>query len=220
MDVVLVEDHVMFRDVLRKLCESECALRVVAETGCGKTAIELIVSCRPRLALIDLGIPNVDGISVIKEVQSRCAETAILVVSCFLDDYTLLRLGSLHIQGFVDKNSTSLPMLAHAIKTVANGGSFFSPGFLAVRTQRQADSRAIHKRLTRTECDVLVAIGDGANDDEIAGRLGMSAATAQKHRANLFKKLGVTSSAKLVAFAVNHGFSSSAATRPPRQSSS
>jgi DNA-binding NarL/FixJ family response regulator len=208
MDVVLVEDHLMFRDVLRKICVSDCGLRVVAETGCGKTAIELILKHRPTLALIDLGIPTIDGISVITQVQSACPDTAILVVSCHLDDYTLMRLGSLQIAGFVDKNSTSLPTLSKAIKTVMKGGKYFSPGFLAARAQRQIDSRAIYKRLTRTECAVLVAIGDGANDDEIGQRLEISAATAQKHRANLFKKLGVASSAKLVAFAVQHGFTS------------
>jgi two-component system, NarL family, response regulator EvgA len=164
------------------------------------------MSLRPAIAFIDLGIAGLDGLSLISRLRSVRIKTKLVVVSSHLDDYTLIRLSSLSVDGFVDKTSTSLRALIVAIATIAKGGTYFSPEFLAARTRRHLDPQAIHKHLTPTECDVLVAIGNGASDQEIGHWFGIAAATAQKHRANLFKKLGISGSAKLVAFAVRHGF--------------
>src|SRR5216110_1116853 len=105
--IVIVEDHVMFREVLRKVCAVDLKLKVVGEAGDGQTAVQLVRETKPDLVLLDLHLPNLDGFGVAEAIHEYSPETRILVLSSHCDEYTVFRAERAGVQGFVDKNTNS-----------------------------------------------------------------------------------------------------------------
>lgn len=204
--VLIVEDHVMFRDVLRKICEKELRLIVVGEAGDGHSAVKLALKLRPELVLLDLHLPNLDGFGVLEAIRGTAAETRIIVLSSHCDEYTVFCAERLHVQGFVDKNTSNIAGLKEAIERVAAGKPAFSEAFLRIKAKRLKDPRSFDKVLTDRERTILGLLGEPLSDDEIAQRLKISVETATKHRFNILKKLDLTSTTEVVRYARTHGF--------------
>src|ERR1041384_2056843 len=100
--IVIVEDHLMFREVLRKVCAVELKHDVVGEAADGRTAVEMVKSKRPDLVLLDLHLPGLDGFGVAEAIRRIAPATRILVLSSHCDEYTVFRAEQAHVQGFVD----------------------------------------------------------------------------------------------------------------------
>lgn len=210
MKIVIVEDHLMFREILRKICEHDLNHTVVGEADDGRKAVELVQSARPDLLLLDLHLPNLDGFGVIDEIRKTFPDLLVLVLSSHCDDYTVYRAERAGVRGFVDKNTNSIEALKQAIGLVAQGQYSFSPAFLRVRTKRHTDPRSFDKVLGNRERTVLALVGQSLRDDEIGERLGISEQTVSTHRLNIIRKLGLTNTTELVRYAREHGFTLSA----------
>lgn len=210
MKLVLVEDHLIIREAIRRMCEAVSGLSVVGETDSGTEAIELILRRRPDLVLLDLGLADLDGFTVAERVRVALPELRILILSGRIDDYTVQRVARLRVQGFIDKSTGNLAGVQGALHALALGQTFFSASFRAFKEARQADPRACVKVLSETEQQVLRWIGRGLSDAEIGHRLGMAPSTAQTHRSNILRKLGLDGTPRLVAFANQSGFVRSA----------
>lgn len=208
--IVIVEDHLMFREVLRKVCVEELRHEVVGEADDGQRAVELVTQTRPDLVLLDLHLPNLDGFGVVEAIRKVAPAIRILVLSSHCDEYTVFRAERLRVQGFVDKNTNSVGALKAAVTTVLEGRVSFSEAFLRVKAARINDPVSFDKLLTDRERTVLALLGEPLADEEIATRLKISQETVEKHRFNLLRKLNLRTTAELIRYAREHGFTLSA----------
>ncbi len=210
MRIVIVEDHLMFREVLRKVCTVELNHEVVGEADDGQKAVELVARTKPDLVLLDLHLPNLDGFGVVEAIRSHAPDIRILVLSSHCDEYTVFRAEKAHVQGFVDKNTNSVAGLKLAIAAVAEGRVSFSEAFQRVKAARLKDPKSFDKLLSERERTVLSLVGEPLADGEIAARLAISHETVEKHRHNLLRKLGLKTTVELTRYARQHGFTLSA----------
>lgn len=204
--IVIVEDHLMFRDVIRKICTTQFGHTVVGETESGVRAVELILELKPDVVILDLSLPDMDGFNVVDRVFAAMPALRILVLSSHCDDYTLFRVEKSGVHGFIDKNSNTVETLQEALSAIAEGRIYFSAAFQAAKLARRTDPRSFTKVLSEWERAILSLIGQGLNDDEIGRRLDLSPRTVQTHRSNILRKLDIKGTPKLIAFAIEHGF--------------
>lgn len=204
--IVVVEDHLMFRDVIRKACEVRFGHEVIGETGSGVKAVEMILELKPDAVILDLSLPDMDGFNVVDRVSKSLPGLRILVVSSHCDDYTLFRVEKSGVHGFVDKNSNTVETLHEALVAVEAGRIYYSSAFQSAKKARRADPASFTKILSDRERAVLSLIGQGLSDSEIGHRLEVSHRTAQTHRSRILRKLDIKGTPKLIAFAIEHGF--------------
>jgi len=212
---VIVEDHLFIRDILKKICSAELNFDVVAEASDGKQAVGEILRTQPDLVLLDLELIGTDGFTVIELVRRAGLTPRILVISSFLDDYTVYRIEKAMVHGFLDKNLNNVASVAAAIRAVSRGEARFSEAFQRSKAARHADPNSFDKVLSEREIAVLSMIGDSLGDQEIGERLNISDRTAEKHRFNIQKRLGLKSTRALVRYAQEHGFTHSVARPTP-----
>lgn len=208
--IVIVEDHLMFREVLRKVCVDDLHHSVVAEADDGRRAVEAVNQTNPDLVLLDLHLPNLDGFGVVEAIRKAAPLVRVLVLSSHCDEYTVFRAERARVQGFVDKNTNSVAMLKAAIGAVAQGGTWFSEAYRNQRVARVRDPQSFDKLLTKRERDVLALVGAPLSDTEISRQLDIAEETVEKHRFNILKKLGLNTTTELVRYARDHGFTLSA----------
>jgi two-component system response regulator EvgA len=212
MRIVIIEDLLMFREALREICR-RLGHEVVAETGLGAEGRALTRRHQPDVLLLDLWLPDIDGFAVAEQILKSRSTTKVLVVSAHCEDYTVFRLEQLGVHGFIDKHANTAAMLGKALEAIGCGRRFYSSAFQAVSAARRCNPRDYTKTLTEWERTILGYIAIGYSDEEIASRVGIAARTVQGHRSNMIRKLNVTGTPKLMAFAHEHGIA------PPQQSS-
>lgn len=204
--IVIVEDHLMFREVLRKVCTRELGHEVVGEADDGERAVEVVSRTNPELVLLDLHLPLLDGFGVVEAIRKKAPQVKILMLSSHCDEYTVYRSERAHVQGFVDKNTSSVAALKAAISAIAEGKVWFSEAFLKAKAARHRDPRSFDKLLTDRERAVLTLVGLPFTDAEISRELEISEETVEKHRFNILRKLGLQTTTELVRYAREHGF--------------
>jgi DNA-binding NarL/FixJ family response regulator len=206
MKFVLVEDQAMFRALIRKLLIEECKGKVSLEAG---TLAELRTNFETLreadLILLDIRLPDGDGIDFVDELVKGRVSTPVLLFSSSCEDYVVHRVSRAFVQGFVHKDEDP-QMLLTAIQMVAAGGAFFSPRFVERRGKLARDQSSFDKLLSPREQDFLRLIGAGCSDAEAAAELGLGAATAQTHRRNVMGKLNLHTAQELQAYALKMGF--------------
>ncbi|MFZ7111028.1 MAG: response regulator [Desulfatiglandales bacterium] len=208
--VVIAEDHAILRRGLQAMLNAENELSVVGEAEDGLGAIRLIKQTEPDLAILDLSMPKMNGISVIQEVKKTCANTKILALTMHREEDYILEAFRSGANGYCLKSS-DLDELLMAIKAVLSGKIYVSPeisgkileGYL--ESQRTIRSKSSWETLTQREKEVLKMVGEGYQNKEIADYLCISAKTVEKHRANLMQKLDVHTASALTAYAIEKG---------------
>lgn len=206
MRILIIEDHLIIREAVRRACVQEFGHEVVAETEFGAAGVQLASRLKPDLVMLDLGLPDMDGFDVIAVIQKALPSTRLLVLSGLLDDYTVFRIEKAGVHGFIDKGTNTIAQVRDALDALAAGRTYFSPAFSMARLTRRADTASFEKVLSESEQEVLSLVGEGLTDEEIGIRLGISPSTAQTHRSNILQKLHIKGTPKLVAFAIRHGF--------------
>ena len=212
ISVALADDQALVRMGLRVLIESEDDLTLAGEAENGRSAVALVRRVRPDVILMDVRMPELDGISALRQIiaDPACAGVRVIMLTTFeLDDYVFdaLQAGA---AGFLIKDSEPADML-RAVRLVAAGESLLSPSVtrrvIASFTSRSTLRRP-HPRLadlTEREREVLALIGEGLSNAEIAGRLVVSPATARTHVSRAMTKLGARDRAQLVVIAYQSG---------------
>jgi DNA-binding NarL/FixJ family response regulator len=204
ISIVLAEDHNLVRKGLKSLLAAEAGLSLVGEAADGLQAVELVKKLQPDLLLLDLMIPRLHGLEVIRVVR-RDSRTKVVVVSMHADEPYVMEALKMGAAGYVLKESTP-EELVEAIRTVMAGGHYLSPilrnAALTVLLRRTGDTTDPYGSLTPRERVVLRFAAEGNSNAEIAEKLGVSSRTIETHRAHLLKKLGLKSQTDLVRFAI------------------
>ena len=208
--IVIAEDHRILREGLRSLLSSNPAFEIVGEAENGREAVRRVEELKPSLILMDLSMPKMDGLDAIEEIKKRCPDTKVLVLTVHKAEeyvYASLKSGA---DGYLLKDATRAELVL-AVENVLRNKSYISPGisgklvatYLEGRGPLESDSSL--GLLTPRERQILKLIGEGHRNKEIADYLCISPKTAEKHRANLMKKLDLHSAAALTAFAMEKG---------------
>ncbi len=202
--VLIAEDHTLVREGTRQILEQEADLRVVGEAESGKRAVELVGILQPDVVLLDVRLPELNGIEATKRIVSSFPAVRVLIVSAYDDeDYVLaaLRAGA---AGYLLKTAPGRE-LVEAIRMARSGSTVLQAAISRKLTQhwdRDGSQRGNHS-LTSREFEVLRLIARGYSNKQIAGELGISLRTVEGHLNNIFGKLDVTSRTEAVSRAVS-----------------
>ena len=208
--VVIAEDHAILRRGLQSMLNAEDGLNVVGEAEDGIGAIRVIKETEPDLAIIDLNMPKMNGISVILEVKKTCTNTKIIALTMHREEDYILQAFRSGADGYCLKSS-DLDELLMAIKAVLSGKIYVSPEISGkilegdLESQRTIRSKSSWETLTQREKEVLKLVGEGYQNKEIADYLCISVKTVEKHRANIMQKLDVHTASALTAYAIEKG---------------
>lgn len=202
--IVLVDDHTVMRAGTRRILEDESDLAVVGEAGDGYGALQLAEQCAPDVMVLDIGMPNLNGIETCRELRARRPSLHILILTGH-DNAALVRtLHQFGVEGFLLK-SADAHELVRAIRAVAQGQEVY--GDNALRALGEAEGESAEQQYpTRKELQVLSAIARGLKNREVADELHMSVNTVEYHLRNIFAKLDASSRADALIKAQRHGW--------------
>jgi DNA-binding NarL/FixJ family response regulator len=199
--VILVDDHSLVRKGFRRMLEDEADISVVGEAGSGREALEVACRLKPRVVVMDMSMPEMDGVEATRELRKVLPDTAVLIVSMYSQENYVRNAFDAGAQGYILKNADEVDLGA-AIRDIAAGKRVIDPGIEAAAHEGEADSLG---RLTPRERQILQLIAEGNSNKEIAALLTLSVNTVSVHRANLMDRLGVHRTAELVLYAIRKG---------------
>jgi DNA-binding NarL/FixJ family response regulator len=203
--IAIAEDQRLIRELLVAVLGREFDFEVVAEASTGREAITAIQSAHPDVLVLDVALPDIDGMEVARAVRKAQAKLPILALSIHEDSYSVREMLRAGADGYVVK-SAAVGELVEAIRSVTQGRMYLSPAIARLAVGKAFPDSA---GLTRREREVLALIANGKHSAEIAARLSISAGTVEAHRRNIMTKLGLHSIAELTKYAVREGLSSS-----------
>lgn len=203
--LVLAEDHALVREGTREILERDPTLRVLGEADDGPTAIALAEELRPDIVLVDLDLPILNGIEVIKRIRSKPDGPLALVLSAYDDEDYVMAALSAGATGYLLKTAHAEDLIS-AIHAAARGETVLqgSVGRALVTRARGADQR--HEVLTGRELEVLRLAAKGERTKQIAARLSVSTRTVEAHLTAIFNKLGVSSRTEAIMYATTRGW--------------
>jgi DNA-binding NarL/FixJ family response regulator len=207
--IVIVDDHPIFRRGLKEIIESDRQFVVAGEAGDGETALQHIKALRPDVAVVDLHLPEMDGLQLVRAVRSLAHPPAVIVLTMHGEEGTFNEAMDSGAQGYILKDNAIADVLV-GLKAVAAGGVFISPSvahFLSRRHQR-ASALKEEKRglatLTPTERRVLRLVAENKTNKEIGRELFISHRTVETHRSHICEKLELSGNRALLKFAFDH----------------
>jgi DNA-binding NarL/FixJ family response regulator len=208
--VILVDDHEVVRDGLRRLIEAQPDLQVLEGFGDGAEAVRFAVANLPDIAVVDVAMPNMNGIEVTRRIHDACPGTEVLILSMHAAPeyiYQALRAGA---RGYVIKESAGSEVVK-ALRVLGAGRRYLSQKIDADAVDRYIRERGEDnplERLSARERQVLQLIVEGMSSAEVGQRLGLSPKSIDTYRSRMMKKLEIEDLAALVKFAIRHGITS------------
>jgi DNA-binding NarL/FixJ family response regulator len=199
--ILLADDHAILRQGLRRILESYPGFTVVAEAASGLQALELARELQPDVAILDIGMPGLNGIEATAQILRRAPRTAVLILSMHNDERYITRALRAGAGGYLLKDSVEED-LVQAIQAVCEGRQFFSPPVVRLLESRQVWIPAGGKERER---QIYQLLAEGQSNKDIAVLLGLSLHTVETHRTRIMEKLDVHSAAELVLSAVRRG---------------
>ncbi len=208
--ILLADDHTVMRRGLRLLLESRPGMTVVAEASDGRQAVEQAEATRPDVAVLDIAMPNLNGIEAAQRISASLPRTAIVILSMHSDEGYVLRALKAGAKGYLLKDSAEGDLIG-AIKAVSEGKAFFSPEISKVLVEdyvREIRRRGVedsYELLTPREREILQLLAEGKSNKDIAAALNLSPYTVETHRRNLQDKLNLHNLPELILYALRKG---------------
>ncbi|MDX6446584.1 MAG: hypothetical protein QOH71_3658 [Blastocatellia bacterium] len=207
--VVLADDHQIVRQGLKALLDAEPDLRVVGEAGDGLQAIKRVEMLSPRVLVLDLMMPGLNGLDVMRQLRRGSPHTQVVILSMYANEAYVLEALSNGASAYVLKDSSSAD-LVHAVREAAAGRKYLSPplsdrAIEVYQEKARAATLDRYETLTAREREVLHLAAEGKTSAEVAARLGISGRTAETHRSNLMHKLDLHTQADLIRYALRRG---------------
>jgi DNA-binding NarL/FixJ family response regulator len=209
--ILIADDHAMARRGAHAVLHSRHGWRVVGEATNGREAVEKAIELKPDVAVVDIGMPELDGVEVTRQIREAVPNTKVLVLSMHESDRLISRALDAGACGYLLKSDLT-NCLPKAVKAIAEGKRFLTPkvseivlqGFLKTKSQHRPGERA-GVRITPRESEIVRLLAEGKSNKEIASQLGIAVRTVETHRAKIMLKLGLHSLAELVHYALRYG---------------
>ena len=206
--VLVADDHTIVRDGLVALLNGSGDCQVVAQASDGITTVDLAMKTQPDVVVVDISMPKLNGIEVVRRLTKELESTRILVLTMHAEEEYVMHVVRAGAAGFLLKDSASAEMLA-AVRALAGGRGYFgthASKVLAQQVQKpHAQLEDPYRDLTSREREVFHLIVEGMTTKEIARQLGTSTKTAENHRFRVLDKLGARNTAELIRYAARHG---------------
>lgn len=211
LQILVADDHDLMRRGLRSVLEAQPGWQVCAEAHTGAEAVQMAEKLKPNVAILDISMPEMNGLEAAKQIQQASAKTEILVLSMHYSDQLIRDVVDAGVRGYVVKSDSDRDLVV-AVRALSNHRPFFTPHATelmlnSVREPRQITaegSSAIRERLTPREREIVQLIAQGRNSKDVAAVLGISVKTAETHRANIMRKLQVHTVSELVRYALRN----------------
>lgn len=203
--LLLVDDHQLFRNGLKLLLNSFKEFEIVAEASNGKECLDILETTSFNVILMDINMPEMDGITATLEILKLYPDTKIIALSMYGEEDYYFKMVDSGAKGFLLKDS-DINEVKEAIITVNNGGTYFSSDLLhhVIQKIKTRDAEIKESNLSKREKEVLEKICEGLSNQEIADTLFISKRTVDKHRANLLCKTNSKNTASLILYAIKH----------------
>lgn len=208
--ILLADDHTVMRAGLRSLLEHQPDLEVVGEAADGRQTVELAGSLSPDVVVMDIGMPNLNGIEAARQIVAKQPATAVVILSMHSDETYVMRAMKAGARAYLLKDSAEADLI-RAIQAVSQGKSFFSPKISRILAEeyvcllKQKGGEDTYELLTAREREILQLLAEGKTNKEVATLLNLSLYTVETHRSRILQKLNLHSAAELVLYAVRKG---------------
>ena len=202
--VLLVDDHAVVREGYRRLLERDESLTVVGEAAAMAEALMLDAQLQPDVVVLDIALPGVSGIEILRRLIARRPDARVLIFSMYQDGIYATHAMNAGAFGYLSKASAP-DLLVNAVRTVAAGGRYMSPDVQLAMTTQSATARQLANALSIRELEVLRLLAQGYGVEAIAARLGLSPKTAANHQSSIKQKLGAGSALQLILIAQQFG---------------
>jgi len=208
--ILLADDHTVMRNGLRLLLERQPNLSVVGEASDGREAVRTAESVSPDVVVMDIAMPNLNGIEAARQIATARPETAIVILSMHSDESYVIRALKAGARAYLLKDSAEGDLIA-AIHAITEGKSFFSPAISRILVEdymRQLEQRHVedtYELLTTREREILQLLAEGKTNKEVAAILNLSVYTIETHRTHILQKLNLHNVPELILYAVRKG---------------
>jgi len=208
--VFLADDHGVVRDGLRVLLEAQPDIRVIGDAGDGRAAVRRVARLRPDVVVIDVAMPELNGIEAAREIGYVCPSAQIIILSMHSTSEHVFRALQAGARGYLLKESAGIEVV-NAVRAVQAGHRYLSQKISDrlvddyVRQRQAGGAESPLARLSPRELEVLQLVVEGRSSTEIAGMLFLSVKTVETYRSRLMRKLGIGDLPGLVKFAIQHG---------------
>ena len=208
--ILLADDHTLIRAGLRMVVDAQDDLTVVGEASDGREAVAMAAKLSPQVAVMDIGMPNLNGIEACRQIREASPDTQVVMLSMHSDEGYVLRALKAGARAYLLKDSAEAD-LARAIRAAAAGKSFFSPAVGKVlledymRKLERTGAEDSYELLTPREREILQLVAEGKSSKDIANLLDLSVYTVETHRARVMQKLNLRGIPELTLYAVRKG---------------
>jgi two-component system, NarL family, response regulator NreC len=208
--ILVADDHRLVRQGFRKILEEQPGWAVVAEASDGRDAVRQAQATEPDVAILDIGMPGLNGIDATRQMVRRLPTMGVLILSMHSDEAYIVQALKAGARGYMLKDSADTDLI-RGVEAIAVGKSFFSPAVAKVMLDdyvRHLAAKGIGDRfdaLSEREREVFQLVAEGHSNKSVADLLSVSPATVETHRAHILQKLDIHSTAELVLYAVRRG---------------
>ena len=208
--ILLADDHTVMRAGLKLLLERQPDMEVVGEAEDGRQAVELADAHEPEVVVMDIAMPQLNGIEATRQIVGKHPRTAVVILSMHSDESYILRALKSGARAYLLKDSAEADLI-RAVRSVSEGKSFFSPAVSKtlledyVRQLRERGQEDSYELLTTREREILQLLAEGKSNKDVANLLNLSLYTVETHRSNILQKLGLHTIPDLILYAVRKG---------------
>lgn len=208
--ILLADDHTIMRNGLRLLLERQPGFQVIGEAADGRETVEMTDTMRPDVVVLDIAMPNLNGIEAARQIAAKLPGIAVVILSMHSDESYVLRALKAGARAYLLKDSAESDLIS-AIKAVTEGKAFFSPAISKMLVDdyvRRLQERGVddsYEVLTTREREILQLVAEGKSNKDVANLLSLSLYTVETHRGNIMQKLNLHSVPELILYAVRKG---------------
>jgi two-component system, NarL family, response regulator NreC len=207
--LIVADDHVILRQGLSKSLQMEKDMELIAQANNGRTAVELAQELSPDIIIMDIGMPDLNGIEATRQIVKNCPKVKIIALSMYSSKKFIVEMFKAGASGYLLKDC-EFDELVNAIRTVASGKNYLSPSISGILVETCVNDDGKNKEsafsvLTKREREVIQLLTEGKTTKQTAKRLHISPKTVEVHRLNIMNKLNIDNMAQLTKYAIQEG---------------